>query len=186
MCQPPCLNKALSGDRGALEELAGICYPVVFGYLAGRTGSREQARDLAQDVMLRVLESLHTYRPRPGVSFMAWVFRIARNRYLDAVRGRYDALPLPEDGEYIPDASHDSTGNAALANMDAETLRRALAELPPGDRELLELRYFHGFSHRDTAGILGVGPPVVKSRLNAALGRLRKRYRAMEGDGIDA
>jgi RNA polymerase sigma-70 factor (ECF subfamily) len=182
--QPPCLNKALSGDRGALEELAGYCYPAVAGYLARRCGG-EAARDLAQDVLVRVLESLDAYRPRPGAPFMAWVLRIARNRMIDAARSRHEQASLPEDGMEVSGIARDATGDAAFARLEAEGLRRALARLADRDRELLEFRYYYGFSHREAADILGVPPRVVKSRLNAALQRLRKQYLAMEGEGPD-
>lgn len=178
MSQPHCLMKALSGDRGAMEELAGICYPAVFGYAARLSGSREQARDLAQDVMVRMLESLETYRMRPGASFMAWLFRIARNRFIDSVRRRRDDAPLPEGGEGF--AGNDTTSLAALSHMEAEGLKRAFGKLAHEDREILALRHYYGFSHKEIAGILGVRPQIVKSRLNAALARLRKQYAAEE------
>jgi RNA polymerase sigma-70 factor (ECF subfamily) len=180
--QPPELHMALSGDREALEALAARCFPALHAYLARLCGSREAALDLAQDAMVRVLESLGAYRPR-GAGFMAWAFRIARNLYIDGLRRGGREIPFPE-GEDAGTREHDPTGTAALAMSDAAALRRALARLKPGDRELLELRYWHGFSHREAAEVLGVRPAVVKSRLNAALGRLRRQYPAVKGDRI--
>lgn len=178
MTQPPELHRALSGDREALEALAAHCFPAVFGYLARLTGNREAAMDLAQDAMVRVLESLGAYRPR-GAGFMAWAFRIARNLYIDGLRRGGREAPFPEGGEEEA-RERDPTVTAALAVTDAEELRAALARLRSGDRELIELRYWHGFSHRETAEVLGVRPSVVKSRLNEALVRLRKLYSAAE------
>jgi RNA polymerase sigma-70 factor, ECF subfamily len=173
--QPHCLKKALAGDKQALEELVGICYPAVFRYLCRRTGSRDKAQDLTQDAMVKVLESLHTWRPRPGAGFLSWVFRIARNRAIDEARRTKPRVPLAdgEDGD-SRFAGLDSTSHGALASLAAEELRLALQRLSPEDRELLELRYYFDFSHKEAAAILGVSPPIVKSRLNAALTRLRK------------
>jgi RNA polymerase sigma-70 factor, ECF subfamily len=177
--QPPSLHKALKGDKQALEELACFCWPVVFKYQMRLCGSREQAQDLAQDTMVRMLESLGTYHPHAGAGYLAWVFRIARNRFIDETRhNRQAALPI---GDEVPGpAGFDTTSSSALSRMEAKNLGRALARLSSGDRELLELRWFFGFSHKEISGILGVGPPVVKSRLNAALGRLGKQFAVEE------
>jgi RNA polymerase sigma-70 factor (ECF subfamily) len=180
--QPPGLIKALSGDRQALEELVCFCYPPVSGYLLRLTGSRERAADLAQDVMVRMLESLETYRMRPGAGFLSWVFRIARNRFIDDLRRRGREAPLPV--EYASGAAGPDGAEAAIQNLEADRLRQALRCLSSTDRELLELRWFHGFSHREIAQIHEVATRVVKSRLNAALTRLRRQYAILEkGNG---
>jgi RNA polymerase sigma-70 factor (ECF subfamily) len=180
--QPSELHKALSGDREALEALAARCFPALHAYLARLCGSREAALDLAQDAMVRVLESLGAYRPR-GAGFMAWAFRIARNLYIDGLRRGGREIPFPE-GEPGEARERDPTAAMVMAMTDAEELRRAFSRLGPGDRELIALRYWHGFSHREAAEVLGVRPAVVKSRLNAALGRLRRQYPAVKGDRI--
>jgi RNA polymerase sigma-70 factor (ECF subfamily) len=175
--QPPCLDKALSGDRAALEELARTCWPAAFGYLARLSGSRELARELAQETMARMFGSLQDYRPRAGAGFMSWVFRIARNLYVDHLRRSGRETLLPEGGGNAEQpVEGDPTGLAALALAEAGELRRALSRLSVGDRELIVLRYWFGFSHREAARATGATPALVKSRLNAALARLRRQY----------
>jgi len=179
--QPPRLHEALCGNRDALEELAAYCWPAVFGYLARLSGSRELARDLAQDAMVRALESLETFTPREGAGFMPWLFRIARNRYFDHVRRSGREVPRPEgEGAEEPAGEHDPTGLAAIAGAEAALLQAALGQLNPADRELLELRYWYGFTHREAAAVTDTTAALVKSRLNAALGRLRKQYSVCE------
>lgn len=185
MKEPPCLNGALKGEREALEELAGVCHPAVFRYLFRLCGSREDALDLSQDVLVRVLENLGRYRSRANAGFMSWVFRIARNRYIDSLRAGHFCEPPGGEGEREPSVG-DTTSQAALGRMEADGLRRALSKLGHEDGELLELRYFFGFSHKEMAEVLGVKPAVVKSRLNAALMRLRRQYAGREmGCGND-
>lgn len=179
MKDPPCLKKALQGDRGALEEMVSACHAAVFGYLLRRTGSREKALDLSQDVMVRVLEGLDGYRARAGAGFMSWAFRIAHNRYVDSLRSTRTEPP-PDEEPPEPSTGYDATSAAALMRMEAACLRQALSKLRSEDRELLELRYFFGFTHKETAEVLQVRPAVVKSRLNTALGRLRGLYANME------
>lgn len=179
MNQPASLHKALSGDRQALELLAADCHRAVFAYLMKTTGSRERAADLAQDTILSMLQALDTWRPRPGAGFMSWVFRIARNRLIDDSRRRRED-PLPEGDGWA--ATPGDACDEALRRADADGLMAAMDRLPPADKELLLFRWFHCLSHKEIAGILGVGPPIVKSRLNAALARLRKQYSITEGE----
>jgi RNA polymerase sigma-70 factor, ECF subfamily len=180
LTQPPSLDKALSGDRAALEELAAFCWPVLFGYLRRLCGNRELAQDLVQDAMVRALEALDGYRPRAGAGFMSWAFRIARNRFIDYARRSGRDAPLPQAGAGEGSPGPDTTALAAMALEDGAELRKAIMRLSPDDRELLELRYWFGFSHREAAQIIGIKPALVKSRLNAALGRLRKQYEMSE------
>ncbi len=183
MNQPPSLHKALAGDRQALEQLAADCHRAVFGYLVRMTGSRERAADLAQDTVLSMLQSLDAWRPRPGAGFLSWVFRIARNRMIDESRKRREE-PLPEGDGWAAtacDACDDTIRRAEAAGLMA-----ALDRLPPADKELMLFRWFHGLSHREIAAILSVKPAIVKSRLNAALTRLRKQYSSLEGEGPNA
>jgi RNA polymerase sigma factor (sigma-70 family) len=126
-----------------------------------------------------MLESLDNYRPRAGAGFMSWVFRIARNRSIDSLRSSRPHLPL-EGAEALEASTGDTTSLAAAGCMEAESLRLALSKLPKEDRELLELRYFFGFSHRQAAEVLNVKPVIIKSRLNAALARLRRQYKRTE------
>ncbi len=183
MNQPPSLSKALAGDRQALEQLAADCHRAVFGYLVRMTGDRVWAADLAQDTVLSMLQSLHTWRPRPGAGFFSWVFRIARNRMIDESRKQREE-PLPEGDGWA--ATSGDACDSAICQAEARELMAALDALKPEDRELLLFRWFHGLSHKEIAGILGVKPAIVKSRLNAALARLRKQYSNLEGEGPNA
>jgi RNA polymerase sigma-70 factor, ECF subfamily len=132
-------------------------------YLRRLTGSDDAARDLAQEVFLRVVRAGPDYAgPAPETP---WLFRVARNVFLDHQRhsARHPTEQLPVDAVIGPDQA---------ARVD---LQQALEALPSVDRDIFLLCEIGGLSYADVARIVQSTVPAVRSRMYRARLALRAR-----------
>jgi RNA polymerase sigma-70 factor (ECF subfamily) len=140
---------------------------------------REGVRDasLADDVQQQVF--IQVFRDLPGFSsrstLRTWLFAIARNRVLDAVRSRNRAESRRSDGDgrEIQDQGPPASERIDRARL-SEALVACLATLPPRVRLALLLRYQQGFTFEDMATICDERPGTLQAQVARALPKLRK------------
>jgi RNA polymerase sigma factor (sigma-70 family) len=165
---------ARAQDRAAFARLFGHFGPRVKSYLLRLGADQGQAEDLTQEVMLAVWRKAPAYDPRLAAP-STWIFAIARNRRIDALRAERRAQLDPDDPGLQPAA--DALPDRALDAGRWETrLAQALRELPPEQAQMLKLAYYEDRSHGDIAQSLRVPLGTVKSRLRLAVGRLRAMF----------
>lgn len=161
------MERVRRGDAGAFEALYDEYHRLVYGVALRVLADRGAAEDVTQAVFLKIWS-----HPEAFVSgnFGAWIVRVARNRAFDAVRAR---AARPE--EEVPDAmpAEDSLEDAAISRLDAASLRKAVAQLPAEQRELIELGFFGGVTHQEIARSTGLPLGTVKTRIRSGLRRLR-------------
>ncbi len=165
------VERAKEGDQQALAQLYERYLHRIYRYVATRVSRPEDAEDVTATVFLKMVDSLGRYEWR-GLPFGAWLFRIARNEVVSFVRrARYrEADPLDE-------ALRDPAPSAAGALEDAErvaAMRNAVAQLPPAQREVIELRFFAGLSVADTAKVLGKSETNVKVLQHKGVAKLQR------------
>lgn len=159
-------------DRDAFAALFNFYAPRVKAYLLRLNAPDALAEELTQEVMLTVWRKAESFDPKLA-SASTWIFRIARNRRIDAARraakpeldGEDPALQPPEIA--MPDEAAHAAGREGH-------VRAALLELPDEQVALLRMAFFDGLSHRDIADRIGVPLGTVKSRLRLAFDKLRK------------
>ncbi|WP_161967333.1 RNA polymerase sigma factor [Fimbriiglobus ruber] len=163
------------GDRAAFEGLVRAWQGPVARFLARLTGSADQARDLTQDVFLRVYLSAGKYRD--DGRFSAWLFRVAVNLARDAAR-RTSRRPVAA----LPETEPPSPGPSADGQFEdrerAAGVAAALAELSPPLREVVLLRHYEDMSFEEMARLLGTPASTLKSRFTVALRQLQERLTA--------
>lgn len=131
-----------------------------FAYALSRSGA--DADDLVQEVAMRALSRCDQWAP--GTRFDSWMFRIARNLWIDMVRarGRRDKRSAPiEDAEAI---GHDPRP-AIEATLDLKTAMAAMQRLPDEQREVVALILIDGLGYRETGELLDLPVGTVSSRL---------------------
>jgi RNA polymerase sigma-70 factor (ECF subfamily) len=148
-----------------MAELVGRWERPVLGFVYRFLGcSGEDARDLSQEVFLRLWRRRRKWRPTAG--FSTWLFTIAgnlcRNRRRDL--GRRPVLVPVADGADQPDGGENPHTRAEAAQL-AQRVRGAVATLPDAQREAVLLRHFGGLSYREIALILNTTPAAVDSLL---------------------
>ena len=164
------------GEMGAWELLAERYYDEVFRYCWYRTGNKTAAADCTQETFLHVIQGLAGYADEN--KFRAWLFRIASNVCMDYFRR--------ERLVCVGDEALEARGmeDRALGQVeDACFVERALLELTPLQREVVVLKYYHGFKIREIAQLLDISLPAAKARLKQGMDRLRAAAGAQEGGG---
>lgn len=159
-----------AGDEHALDELYARHGGAVLSFLTARMGDRQQAEEVLQDVMLAAWNNAPDFRGESKVR--TWLLAIARNRAINAQRGKkFTLTPLNAVFE-LPSAD---TGPLERIERKAQhmTLREAIRHLPEAQREILVLVFFHQLSGPEVADLLGISIGTVKSRLHRAKDALR-------------
>ncbi len=160
--------RAKTGDRAAKDELARAHLPLV-ARLVRRYVSAADAEDVAQRAMIRAFDRLDTFRGES--SFRSWLHRIAVNVALNHVRDRRREVPGAIDEA---DLITNTLGTARLVAREAKArLLAALGDLPPKQRQSVELRLFRDLSFSDIAVEMGTSEESAKSNFHHAMKRLR-------------
>ncbi len=167
------------GDVAAFEALLDRHRGGLHRFLVRLVGDRARAEDLGQECWLRVIAAVPRWKER--ARFRTWLYAIARNLAADEARRarhrQHASLDAPVAGRPLAEAVA-APGSAPDAQADDALLRpaleRAIAALPPEQREVFLLREYEGVPFADIAEITAAPLPTVKSRMRYALEALRR------------
>lgn len=172
------LARARAGERAAFEQIyrwfERPVYTLALRILGGNGGDREEAAEVLQDTMLKVLGRIGDFRGQGGGGdspFWGWLRQIAINEALMRLRSQrrhVHALVL-EDDRYA-----DEHAPPPPAAADASALARALAQLPAATRSVLWLYHAEGYTHDEIAALMQRTPSFSKSQLARGGRRLRE------------
>ena len=161
------MARVRSRDAAAFESLYDAYHRLVYGVALRILGDVSAAEDVTQAVFLKLWSS-------PGLfssgNFGAWIARVARNRSLDVLRSR-----VVRSEKETPDVMpvDDPLEDTALANIEAQRVRIALAQLPEDQRKAIELGFFGGITHEEIAHRTGAPLGTIKTRIRMGLRKLR-------------
>lgn len=181
--------RVLAGDSEAFADLVREHGPGVLRLVARLLPSRELAEDVAQETFLRAYSNLARYDP--VYPFRSWLYRIASNLCVDALR-RWKAAPSSVSMDEVPEGNVAGTGPAAGGSepgsagagdpaLEAErdeaaaAVRAAVRDLPPEYRLLVVMAHFEGMKNNEIAEATGLSPGLVKNRLYRARRMLRAK-----------
>ena len=174
---PSIVLRLRNGENEAGKMLDELYRPSLRRFCQGYLGRADEVEDVVQDVFCRVLSS-ETIPDK----FRAWIYRVARNRCLDVLRGR---ARRPNNETLLTDVHLESvlTGNLTrlVRKEQRSRLRHLLAALAPNQREVLSLRYTEGLSRVEIADVLEIPESLVKSRLFEGLEKLRRHDSLLNG-----
>ena len=156
-------------DISAFEELFNHFAPRVKAFLMKSGADPQMAEECSQEVMATVWRKAHLFDPSRA-SASTWIFTIARNKKIDAIRkqNRPEPEQLYPDQDYEPDQE-----SVVELQQETERLTLALGELPEKQRVLVEKAYLGELSHSEIAEITGLPLGTIKSRIRLALEKLR-------------
>jgi len=162
------LARVGEGDREAFELLYRRYVRPLFGLALRRLGDRGHAEDAVQEAFAAIWRSASTYRPERGAAG-GWLYTVARNAIVDRLRRN----GLSTDSE-LPELVSSEPGPPEQAEDSYVSWRvhRALEELQPREREVIELAYWSGMSQSEVADYLGLPLGTVKTRTRSGLARL--------------
>jgi RNA polymerase sigma-70 factor (ECF subfamily) len=145
----------------------------VKAYLLRLGADGASAEDLMQEIMLSVWRHAGRYDPAQA-AVSTWIFTIARNRRIDALRRARRPDIAPDDPTLVPDPPAQADQQVEAGQWQRR-LSAAIGDLPQEQSEMLRLAYFDDQSHSDIAATLKLPLGTVKSRLRLAIGRLRAK-----------
>ena len=166
------LARARAGERAAFEQLYRWFERPVFNLAMRIGGDREEAAEVLQETMLKVLGKIGDFRGRQGSPFWGWLRQIAVNEALMRLRSQRrfaNDLVLEDDGAHVADP-----GPLPAAVADAAVLTRALNQLPSATRSVLWLYHAEGYTHEEIAALMRRTPSFSKSQLARGSRRLRE------------
>ncbi len=158
-------------DRAAFATLFAHFAPRIKAYLMRLGAGAAQAEDLAQEAMLAVWRKAALFDPAKA-SASTWIFTVARNLRIDAIRREKRPAFDPDDPAFLPDGVLSPDGELSRAD-DCERVREAMQTLPPEQAQVVRLSFFSDKPHSEIARELGVPLGTVKSRLRLAMARMR-------------
>lgn len=163
------VRRVLTGDTEAFGILVERHHDRCVRLALHIIGNREDAEDAVQDTFLRAYRYLGGYRERER--FAAWLYRILVNQCRTVLaRRRRGETALPEWERAAPDASDEHDAERAALQ---EELERALALLPPDQREAVVLKFGEDLTYDEMSAITGAGTSALKMRVKRACARLR-------------
>lgn len=164
---------AISGDRDrtAFAALFATFAPRLKAWLRRGGCTAEQAEDLVQETMLAVWRKAGTFDPNRATA-ATWLFAIARNQRIDAMRRA--KIPAPDGDDPSAAPAEPVAPDQAFEMSDRESrVRAALRALPAEQADVIRLSFFEDRPHAEIERSLGIPLGTVKSRLRLAMTRLR-------------
>jgi RNA polymerase sigma-70 factor (ECF subfamily) len=170
-----------AGDDEAFRDLVGRHQKPLINFFWRRCFDRQIAQDCTQEVFLRLVR--HRGRWKPQAKFTTYMYRIAENLWIDRYRSKKAAPPMTslqvpvgdhggELGGVLPGRSRLPEDGAADGEL-AQKIRTALATLTEEQRSVFLLAETKGLKYADIGDALGIPVGTVKSRMHAAIHKLR-------------
>lgn len=169
------IERAKDGNRDAIHFLYIRYADGVRACIEWIVRDPHEAEDLTQAVFIKLMLVIHRYEDR-GVPFAAWINRVARNTALDYVRARRQ-VPCE-------DVRGAESGEAELDYERLWSLRAAIEQLPPAQREVFVLRHLAGLSPGEIADRLGKSEGSVHGLHHRARGSLRAVLRELDASPV--
>jgi RNA polymerase sigma factor (sigma-70 family) len=166
---------AQAGDARAYQALLRACVPVAAGAARRQGVPPDRIEDVVQDVLLTIHRARATYDPRRP--FLPWLRAIAQRRAIDSLRRRYRQAPEihDEDAAMAAAAEPQDTGDILDQAGQARMLADAVATLPPGQRQAVELLALQERSLEEASGQTGRSKVALKVNLHRGIAALRRR-----------
>ncbi|MBI5878325.1 MAG: sigma-70 family RNA polymerase sigma factor [Chloroflexi bacterium] len=163
-------------DKHALELLHERYFNRAVGVSFKVLRDEDLAQEVAQEAFWRVWQRAQQFQGRRG-SFTNWLFGIVRNLSIDEIR-RDRSAELPDDDDLSDAPSYlitqDNLTDVVDERIRYDSLRAAMQKLPPAQRQVLELAYFHGLTRREISSKLGEPLGTVHTRALLGMNKLRE------------
>ncbi len=178
-----------SGGEASFDKLVLRYQDQVFRICYRFIGDYEEAKDCAQEIFIKVYNSLNAFRFESSVS--TWLYRIAVNACKNKLRSlkyrrnrmmvRFDSLQESDGGSRVFEIENDSLSpEGELEKKERQMLiHKAINSLPKDQKMLVVLRDIEGFSYEDLTKITGYNPGTIKSKLSRARNKLRGKLKGL-------
>jgi RNA polymerase sigma-70 factor, ECF subfamily len=179
----PLLQRIASGDSAAVRECIDQYGALVWSIARRLSRTPADAEDATQEIFIDIWRSASRFDASQG-SEKVFIAMIARRRLIDKLR-KTSAEPPMDSIDVVETVAWADPGTASETAMEAEQAARALAELRPEQRQVLELGLLHGLSQSEIATRLGMPLGTVKSFMRRGLIKVRE-YMNLDAESVSA
>ncbi len=177
------LQRMASGEAAAVRDCIDEFGALVWSLARRLSRTPADAEDATQEIFLDIWRSAGRFDPTQG-SDKVFIAMIARRRLIDRLRKTANVPPM-DPMEVLETVAWSDPGTASEISVEAEQATRALAELRPEQRQVLELGLLHGLSQSEIAARLGMPLGTVKSFMRRGLIKVRELMN-IDAEGISA
>ncbi len=168
------IQRAQQHDQEAFAQLYEKYFDKIYRYTSLKIGNQAEAEDMTQQVFLKALRSISSYRWR-NVPFSAWLFRIAHNQIVDYLRQKSKRVTASlDESRIIPDDPGRNPQQMAEYRLSIEQLMSATRKLTPSQQEVISLRFAGEMPIAQVAATMGKSEGAVKALQHSAVVALRK------------
>ncbi len=165
------IRRAQQHDAVALTQLYEDNFDKIYRYVVLKIGDRIEAEDMTQQVFLKALQSISSYKWK-GMPFSSWLYRIAHNQIVDYFRKKSKRPTEPLDESIT--ASDGDPENIAERNVQIEEVAEATKKLTKAQQEVISLRFAGELSIAEVAKAMGRTEGAVKALQHSAIAALRR------------
>jgi RNA polymerase sigma-70 factor (ECF subfamily) len=167
------VSRAVNGDGQAFAQLYEENFDKIYRYIFLRLGNQAEAEDLSQEVFVKALEAIGSYKWR-NLPFASWLFRIAHNQIVDHLRKQTRMKEAALDDSNVTSVGEADPAFMAEQDLEIEQLLDSVEKLSPAQREVISLRFGAELSIAEAARVLGKSPGTVKALQYNGIVALRK------------
>ncbi len=172
------IRLAQEGNAEAFERIYQLHSRRVYSLCLRMMGNTAEAEDLAQEAFLQLFRKIHTFRGESA--FSTWLHRLTVNvvlmrlRRKTAVEASLEQMTEPDEETGGPPREIGAEDLGLAGSVDRVNLERAVAQLPPGYKQVFALHDIQGYEHNEIAELMGCSIGNSKSQLHKARTRLRE------------
>jgi RNA polymerase sigma-70 factor (ECF subfamily) len=165
------IRRAQQHDAVALTQIYETNFDKIYRYIVLKIGDRTEAEDMTQQVFLKALQSISSYKWK-GMPFSSWLYRIAHNQIVDYFRKK-SRRPTEQLDESMPDSGGNPV-HIVEQNIQIEEVAEATKQLTRAQQEVISLRFAGELSIAEVAKAMGRSEGAVKALQHSAILALRR------------
>lgn len=165
------VSRAQKGGEEAFAQLYEEYFNKIYRYIVIRIGDAMEAEDITQQVFLKALQSIGSFKWR-GIPFSAWLYRIAHNQVVDHLRKTKRRITVPIDEVTV--AVESNPQQEVEQKFDLQQLTAAIQRLTEAQRAVISLRFTSELSTAEVAKTLGKSQGAIKALQHSAIVALRR------------
>ena len=172
------ITRCQQGDKEAFRWVVQTHQRMLFSLALKMLCDEEEAKDMVQETLIRVWQSIRTYNPEKP--FTTWIYTIASRLCLDRLKRMSRIVAMPDDEMVVRRFATESDSQRVLENQEWVSIVRTMAEgLSDKQRLVFTLCQLEGLSSEEAQEITGLDARQVKSNLYVARQTIRKRLTAL-------
>jgi len=164
------LQSARAGDEAAFTQIYDLFFEKIYRFIFFRVGHKEVAEDLAEDVFIKVFQSLSSLAK--DKSFESWLYQIARNRIIDYYRSKKLVVPLEE----VENTLEYETNVVDVVSLESQQkiFIKLLKELSAEQQVVIKLKFLEGMGNEEIASVMDKSEGAIRVIQHRAIAKLKE------------